>query len=79
MKKKIVGTVVDILLIAAVFAITDAMMLNVFHSENLWLELGIYIVFYGIVYGTKSLAVHLWKRSHKKDVEENNHDEPAEQ
>ena len=62
MKKKIIDIIIDILLIAVVFAVTDIVLLNVFHSENLWFELGIYIVLYGIVFGTKSGIVYLWKR-----------------
>ena len=62
MKKKILDIIVDILLIAVVFAVTDIVLLDVFHSESLWLELGIYIVLYGIVFGAKSGIVYLWKR-----------------
>lgn len=61
MKKKLLNTTIDILLIAVVFAATDVMMHSVFHSENLWLELGVYVVFYGIVFGAKSGIVYLWK------------------
>ena len=63
MKKKIGNLVVDLLLITLVFAVTDVMMLQVFRSENLWLELGIYILLYGIVFSTKSGIVYLWKKA----------------
>lgn len=62
-KRKIGNFIVDVLLIALVFAFTDAVMLRIFHSENLWLELGIYIVFYGIAFGAKSGIVYLWKKA----------------
>lgn len=62
MKKKIIHIIVDVLLIAVVFAVTDVILLKVFHSENLWLELGIYIVCYGIVFGTKRGILYLWKK-----------------
>lgn len=62
MKKKLINTVIDILLIAVVFAVTDVVMYSVLRSENLWLELGVYVVFYGIVFGAKSAIVYLWKR-----------------
>lgn len=62
MKKKVLNIVIDVLLIAMVFGVTDIMMIKVFNSENLWFELGIYIVFYGIVFGGKSGIVYLWKR-----------------
>ena len=61
--KKIVNIVIDIILITTVFAVTDHLMLNIIKSESIWIELGIYIVFYGIVFGTKSGIVYLWKRS----------------
>lgn len=65
MKRKIINIVIDIILIAAVFAITDHLMLNVIKSDSLWIELGIYIVFYGIVFGAKRGIIYLWKRSKK--------------
>ena len=60
--KKIINIIVDIILIAVVFSVTDIMMIKVFHSENLWLELGIYIVFYGLVFGAKSGIVYLLRK-----------------
>lgn len=62
MTKKIIGIIVDIILIAAVFALTDYVMLDVIGSENLWLELGIYIVFYAAVFGIKSGVLYLYHR-----------------
>lgn len=62
MKRKICDIIIDILLITAVFAVTDWLMIDVLHSENLWLELGVYIVLYGIVFGAKSGIVYLWKK-----------------
>ena len=41
-------------------------MIKVFNSKNFWLELGIYIVFYGIVFGGKSGILYLCKRIIKK-------------
>ncbi len=61
--KKIINAVIDIILIAVVFAVTDIMLIKVFHSENLWLELGVYIVLYGIVFGAKKGIVYLWNRN----------------
>ena len=68
MKRKIYNTIVDILLITVVFAVTDGVMIHMFHSENLWLELGIYIVLYGIVFGTKSGIVYLWKKTKQEKI-----------
>lgn len=64
--KKIIDIAVDIVLFAVVFSITDYLMLNVIKSVNLWLELGIYIVFYGIVFSCKSCIMYLWKRHRKR-------------
>lgn len=61
MKKKIVHIFVDLGLITAVFAITDFLMLKVFESENLWLELGSYLACYGVAFGAKHGIVHLWR------------------
>ena len=66
LKIKIINIIFDILLITLVFAITDYFMLNVFKSENIWLELGIYIVFYGVMFGTKNGVMYLWKRYKNK-------------
>ncbi len=72
MKRKIADMIVDILLIATVFSITDAVLQNVFHSENLWLELGVYILFYAIAFGIKKGILILWDRFASKKKEGNN-------
>ena len=64
--KKIIGIAVDIVLFGVVFSITDYLMVNVIKSENLWLELGIYIVLYGFAFGSKSGIVYLWTRHRKR-------------
>ena len=63
-KMRILNAAVDILLIGVVFAVTDWMMLQLLRSENLWLELGIYLVLYAAVFGAKKGIVYLWK--HRK-------------
>lgn len=70
MKKKIIDIMIDFFLFVVVFAITDHLALKVFQSESFWLELGIYIVLYGIVFGAKSGIMYLWKRNVKKKAEE---------
>ena len=62
MKTKILDFIVDVLLLAAVFGVTDAVALSVFHSESTWLHLGLYIVFYAIAFGAKQGVVTLWNR-----------------
>ena len=66
--RKIIDIVIDVVLIAVVFAITDHLMLNIINSDSIWFELGIYLLFYAIVFGTKRGIKYLWKRS-KKDVD----------
>lgn len=61
-KHKVFNTIVDILLITTAFAATDIIMAKVFHSENLWLELGTYIVFYAVVFGIKRGIGYLWNK-----------------
>lgn len=75
MKKKIPGIIVDIILITLIFSITDIVMLKVLRSENLWLELGVYLVLYALMFGIKSLIVNLWKRSVSKKAESKQRDE----
>lgn len=62
MKRKIFNIITDIVLIAAAFALTDYVMLCVIGSENIWLELGVYIVFYAAVFGIKSGVLYLYHR-----------------
>lgn len=69
-KKKIISLIVDIILIGIVFGVTDAVLLKVFRSESLWLELGIYIVFYAIVFGSKRGIMILWNRFVSKKKKE---------
>lgn len=72
-KKKIFNFIVDVLLIGIVLSITDAVSLKVFHSENFWLELGIYLALYTIAFGTKRGIIILWNKyiSKKKERNEN--------
>ena len=69
MKRKIINIIVDIILIGMIFAITDFLMLKVIKSDKLWLDLLIYIVFYGVVFGTKKGIIYLWQR--KKNINTN--------
>ena len=69
MKNKILNFFIDILLIAIVFGITDVMMIKVFHSEKIWIELCVYIVLYGIFFGSKYIITKSF--ANKKKGEEN--------
>ena len=69
--RKIIGIAIDIILITIVFSATDHLMLKVIKSDSIWLELGIYLLFYAVVFGAKSRIKYIWKRSkNMKDVEE---------
>lgn len=70
MKRKIIGIIIDIVLITCVFAAVDILAQKVFKSDNIWLDIGLYIVLYAIVFGTKYGIVTLWKR--KKSNEDKN-------
>ena len=76
-KKKIFNFIVDDLLIGIEFSITDAVPLKVFHSENFWLELGIYLVLYTVAFGTKRGIIILCNKfvSKKKEGNENEKDQ----
>ena len=79
MKKKILDIIVDIILIGIVFGVTDAVLLKVFRSESLWLELGIYIVFYAIAFGTKRGIIILWNKLVNKKKEKGGNDNEKDQ
>ena len=72
MKRKIINIIVDIILIGMIFAITDFLMLKVIKSDKLWLDLLIYIVFYGVVFGTKKGIIYLWQRKKNKNTNDDN-------
>ena len=62
MKKKITNLAVDLLLITLAFWATDMTVMHVTHSESMWAELGVYVVFYAIVFGAKRGIIYLWKK-----------------
>lgn len=62
MKRKLIGIAVDVLLIALVFCLTDTVVLGVLRTESIWIELGVYLVFYAAVYGIKCGIVLLWRK-----------------
>ena len=69
-KKKIVNFVVDLLLIAIAFSVTDFVLLNLFETENGLLELGIYLVCYALLFGAKKGVEILYLRlKQNKDSE----------
>lgn len=62
MRRKVINIIIDIVLITGVFALVDLLSLKVFHSESIWLDIGLYIVLYILVLGTKRGIITLWKR-----------------
>ena len=62
MNKKIANFIIDIFLIGVIIAITDTVMLNVFQSKSLLLKIGVYCVFYAVIFGLKQVVMSLWKR-----------------
>lgn len=73
MKRKIIGFIIDVVLFGIIFSVTDLILINVFHSESFWLELGIYLVLYAIIFGTKQGIIILWNKlvSKKKEGNQN--------
>ncbi len=67
MKQKLIRIAVDIVLITLVFAITDWLVLRVFHSEKRFVELLVYLVFYALVFGGKQLICSAWKKHRKNN------------
>ena len=70
MKTRITNSIIDIILIAVALIGADYLMTNTIQSENFWLELGIYLVLYAVVFGSKRGIVNLWNRR-RKNYEEN--------
>ena len=68
--RKIIDIAIDIILITVVFSATDHLMLKVIKSESIWIELGIYLLFYAVAFGAKSCIKYLWKRSKDKKIVE---------
>lgn len=66
MVKKTINFIIDIVLIAVVFAGTDLLMAKVFNSDNLFIEVLMYILFYAIAFGAKWLVCYLWRKSKAK-------------
>lgn len=62
MRRKVINIIIDIVLITGVFALVDVLSLKVFHSESIWLDIGLYIVLYILVFGAKRGIITLWKR-----------------
>lgn len=60
--KKIIDIIVDVFLIIAVFFITDTMTLKVLHSDSLLLDIGVYMIFYAIIFGLKNVVVIILRR-----------------
>lgn len=71
-KKKIINIIIHIILIMCIFTATDAIVLKLFHSENWWLELGIYLMLCTIVFGCKSGISILWNKLKSKQKENSN-------
>lgn len=62
MNKKVFNIIIDIVLITCIFALVDILSLKVFRTENILLDIGLYIVLYILVFGAKRGIVTLWKR-----------------
>lgn len=61
-KRRILNTLVDICLFTVAFSLTDVVTRQLFHSGNFWLEMGVYAVFYIVLFGAKSGVMYLWKK-----------------
>ncbi|HBF14272.1 MAG TPA: hypothetical protein DDW30_01035 [Clostridiales bacterium] len=62
MKRRIISIITDILLIILVLALVDTLVMKVFHSESIWLYIGLYIATYAVMFGAKRGIITLWKR-----------------
>ena len=69
-KRKILKLIIDIVLMAIALSVAEELTLKVIKSESFWLEMGIYLVLYCIVFGAKRWIVYLWNRR-RKNYEKN--------
>lgn len=65
MKRKILNIIIDIILMGISLSVSDYITLNIIKSENFWVGMGVYLVFYGIVFGAKNGIIYLWRRKRK--------------
>ena len=65
MNKKIITAIVDVVLIVCVFAIVEILSRNVFRIESVWLDVGLYVAAYVVVFGIKRGIVLLWNKKTK--------------
>lgn len=66
MKRKVINVIIDLAMLVGVFAIVDILAMKVFHSENVWLDIGLYTAAYIVVFGIKRGIIVLWKRKTQK-------------
>lgn len=62
MKRKIINIIIDIALITCVFALVDVLAAKVFRIDSIWLDIGLYVALYIVVFGAKRGIVTIFKR-----------------
>ena len=62
MNRKILTTLIDILLIVAVIFLTETLTLRVIRTTSAWAYIGIYILLYATLFGAKWGIVSLFRR-----------------
>lgn len=69
MNRKILSTLIDILLIVVVIFITETLTLRVIRTTSVWAYIGIYIALYAVLFGAKWGIISLCRRK-KADAAE---------
>ena len=60
MKMKLIDIIVDLILITIIFCLTDIITTHVIHPDSMWIDLGLYVLLYGVFFGLKKAITILW-------------------
>lgn len=64
MKMKFIDIIVDLILITIIFCLTDIITTHVIHNNSMWVDLGVYVLLYGMFFGLKKVITILWMKNH---------------
>ena len=64
MKMKFIDIIVDLILITIIFCLTDIITTHVIHNNIMWVDLGVYVLLYGMFFGLKKVITLLWVKNH---------------
>ena len=60
MKMKLINIIIDLILITIIFCLTDIITTHVIHNNSMWIDLGVYVLLYGVFFWLKKVITILW-------------------